>query len=553
MNAWMLRLEEVRWPPAFVAPLVACAMTVCAFGKTHAAELAGLEHLVEGQDRLALAGETIDVAALKPFYRARDFAPLWLRADGRLNRDGKILLDHLRSADTQGLVPEHFRVREIEAMRYAPETDPGALELLLSHLLIHYATDVGSGRLEPKQVAPDLAVFPRPILGPEILEGAAKADDLGAYLDQLAPAIDAYGKLHDALAELRKEARTAPWPVVPEGAALKPGAVEPRVLILRERLKASGDLQESDESDVFDSRLEEAVDRFQARQGLAADGVVGRATLAALNVPIEDRIGQIVLNMERLRWLPHDLGADYVSVNIAAFALSVMHQGSEVLSMRVVVGRTYRQTPVSASRIESIELNPYWSVPPSIARADLLPKILADPDYLVAHHYELFANWRAGAPALDPKTVDWRKIAGRGFPYKLRQEPGPDNALGRYRFVFPNKFDVYLHDTPTRALFEKDTRTFSSGCIRVEDAKALADYLFAGDPNWTPEALEAAQASGVNQSIRLQRPMPIVINYATAWVDGKGVLQFRPDIYGRDAALAAAFETSEERSAPARP
>ncbi len=279
---------------------------------------------------------------------------------------------------------------------------------------------------------------------------------------------------------------------------------------------------------------------------------MGNATLAALNVPIEDRINQIVLNMERLRWLPHDLGADTVSVNIAAFELAVMHEGSETMSMRVVVGRSYRQTPVFASRIETIELNPYWNVPPSIARADILPKILADPDYLQAHHYDVFSSWQAGAETLEPKSVDWRKIAAKGFPLKLRQRPGPDNALGRFRFGFPNRFDVYLHDTPSRELFEKETRTFSSGCIRLEDAKGLAEYLLKDDPAWPPEALEAAVLTGANQSIRLAQPMPIIVTYATAWVDDQGVLQFRPDIYGRDKTLAEAFETREETSAPAR-
>lgn len=555
LTVWRLSSVARGWAALVMLALSSFTVTACAAGyasTTHNVPMARLERLVEGNNRLEVAGETIDVAAMRSFYRARDYAPVWLGTDERLNRRGRVLLRYLRDADTQGLVPAHYRIKEVEALTRPRPADPGALELLLSHELIHYATDLGSGRLEPRLVESSLAVFSRAILGPEVLDAAARARDIGSHLDSLVPASDEYRKLRDALAGLRKMARGAPWPIVPAGPSLKPGMSDPRVVVLRERLAESGDLAQPGEGPLFDEALAAAVRRFQARHGLAADGAVGEATLAALNVPLADKIEQVVLNMERLRWLPHDLGDDYVKVNIAAFDLAVVHKGATALSMRVVVGRTYRQTPVFASRIERVELNPYWNVPVSIARKDILPHILADPNYLGGHNFEVFTSWGPDAKKVDPRSVDWRNVAARGFPYKLRQKPGPENALGRFRFFFPNPFDVYLHDTPSRELFERETRTFSSGCIRLEKARALALYLLNDDPAWTPEAVDEGVQSGVNQSIPLARSVPVVVNYATAWVDDEGVLQFRPDIYGRDATLAGAFRTKEEKRAPAR-
>lgn len=540
-HAGLLALIALSLSAAFVA---ACAHV--------AAGEPGFAAFVEEHEEIDVAGEAINVASLRPLYRARGFEPIWLRGTGRLSRAGRTLLAYLEGADREGLNPEHFRVHEVRALLASGEADASAkLELLLSHLLIHCATDVGAGRLDPKQVDPKLFVFPREIRGPSIVENATHAGDLDQYLEGLAPRSDAYRRLRSALAGLRDIARAGGWPEIPDGPSLKPGQSDPRIVALRLRLRASGDLEGEWESNAFDAPLEAAVKRFQARHGLAADGVVGRATRAALNVTVDDRIEQIIVNMERLRWLPDELGPDYVAVNIADFSLTAVRAGMARLAMRVVVGRLYRQTPIFVSKIEAIEANPFWTVPPLIAKEDLLPKIIADPGYLVRNGFEVFAGWAEAARKLDPQHVDWAALSGKGFPYKLRQQPGAANVLGRYKFHFPNQFGVYLHDTPTRGLFKSPQRTFSSGCIRLEDAPALAKLLLEGEPEATRDALDEALASGVNKTFRLSRSVPIVVTYATAWVDDAGALQLRADIYGRDAALAAFLRSNEESHAPA--
>jgi murein L,D-transpeptidase YcbB/YkuD len=511
-----------------------------------------LAAFIEEHEELGVEGETINVAALRPLYRARAYQPIWLRDTGRLSRAGKTLLAQLDGVDQDGLDPAHFHVDEVRALLASSEAEaPAKLELLLSHLLIHYATDVGAGRLDPKQVDPKLFVFPREIRGTSIVENATRARDLEQYLDGLAPQSDAYRRLRSALKHLRDVARAGGWPKIPDGLALKPGLSDSRTATLRARLRATGELAAGGEDIVFDAPLEVAIKRFQARNGLTVDGVVGSATRAALNVTVHDRIEQIIVNMERLRWLPDALGPDYVVVNIADFSLTAVQGGKERMAMRVVVGRLYRQTPIFVSKIEAIEANPFWTVPAIIAKEDLLPKIIADPSYLVRNRFEVFSGSREAARKLDPLQIDWAGLSGRGFPYKLRQEPGANNALGRYKFHFPNPFAVYLHDTPSRELFKSPQRTFSSGCIRLEDARALASLLLEGESQVTKDALDEAVSSGVNKTFRLSRSLPIVVTYATAWVDDVGVLQLRPDIYGRDAALATFLRSSEESHAPA--
>lgn len=498
--------------------------------------------------RIEIAGENIEAGALDTVYRQRGYAPFWVDATGRPSAAGKILISRLEAAGSQGLEPEHYRIKAIhDDLAAHSKKEATALELLLSHELRHYATDLGAGRLEPGQVAQTLAAFHREIAGVDVVARAFAAPDLSVFLDSLAPASPSYRALQQAL--VRYQAM-ASWPSLPDGPALKLGMRDARLPALRRRLRASGDLAAAADSGPYDETLEAAVARFQARVGLPADGVVGQATREALNVPREKRIAQIVLNLERLRWFPDDLGPRFVRVNIAAFAMDLVEEGKTVLTMRVVAGRPYRRTPVFVSRIESVVLNPTWTVPPSIAATDILRHIRSDPGYLTRHHFTVFSSWAADAKTLDPAAINWSKLGPGRFPYRLRQASGPDNALGRYKFVFPNDFGVYLHDTPARELFARDQRAFSSGCVRLENARALAERLLAEDAGWSPEALSEAVDTGRRQSLPLARPVPIMVLYGTAWVGADGSVQFRPDIYGRDARLAAALETLEESQAP---
>ena len=343
--------------------------------------------------------------------------------------------------------------------------------------------------------------------------------------------------LETALSQYRQLAAQGGWPPVPGGPALHEGDRNDRVPLLRKRLVASTDLATTaDLGDHFDGVLKEAVQRFQTRHGLTADGTVGAGTLTELNVPITERIRQLAASLERCQPLPTVLEHRHILVNIADFSLKLYEDGKPVLSMPVIVGKTYRQTPVFNGRISSLVLNPTWEVPHSIATKDILPKIKKNPGYLSQMHLRVFQGWN-GTAEIDPATINWASLSATHFPYRLRQDPGPANALGRVKFLFPNPYDVYLHDTPSRELFQKDARTFSSGCIRIAKPLDLAVYLLQGTKLNSMDALNAAISREKTQQIIIPSPIAVHIVYMTAWVDREGIIQFRSDIYNRDPAL----------------
>jgi len=294
---------------------------------------------------------------------------------------------------------------------------------------------------------------------------------------------------------------------------------------------------------TFSPDLEAAVKRFQARHGLDEDGIVGAATMRALNVSAAARVRQIRLNMERWRWLPQDLGARHLIVNIAGFALRLVDHEQEIMRMRVVAGQPYRQTPVFSDTISYLVLNPYWHVPHRIAVEDKLPLIKQNPDYLAQQHMTLLRGWGADAQVIDPATVDWSAVTADNFPYRLRQDPGPQNALGRVKFMFPNRHNVYLHDTPSRSLFTRAERSFSSGCIRLERPLALARYLLADQSAWTAARIQQVLDTNVERTVPLKQKVPVHLQYWTAWAERDGTVHFRRDVYERDASLARALST----------
>ena len=288
--------------------------------------------------------------------------------------------------------------------------------------------------------------------------------------------------------------------------------------------------------------LVEGVKRFQARHGLEPDGNVGRATIETMNVPVDRRIEQIKANLERWRWLPRDFGERYILVNIASFSLDVIEDGHPVLSMPVIVGRDYRETPVFGADMTYLVLNPTWTVPPKLAVEDILRQILEEPEYLAKKEDPgLFRLDGKSAMEVDPATIDWASLTAAHFPYMLRQDPSPCNSLGRIAFMLPNEYAVYLHDTPEKWLFERSERSFSSGCIRLADPMALAEYLLAGEKGWDRREILSEIEKGERRIVRLSRPIPVFLVYLTAWVDDRGIIHFQRDIYGRDAALIRAL------------
>ncbi len=355
------------------------------------------------------------------------------------------------------------------------------------------------------------------------------------------PAPDGYHHLRDALPSLLALQRAGGWPALPAGPWLRPGDVDARIPLFRQRLILGGDLAteglESAAQDPlrYDDDLAAAMRRFQSRHGLDIDGIVGPRTLAALNVPVEQRLAQILVNLERWRAMPPDDGTLRLIVNIPGFSAE-LRRGDEVLkSARVIVGRASRPTPELATRITHLVVNPTWTVPERIARLDVLPKLRDDPGYLDRGGFRVLAGWNPDARSLDPDAIDWDGVTGR-FPFVLRQAPGPANALGTLKFEMPNPYSVYLHDTPDRALFARSTRAFSSGCIRVEGIHDLAEWLAAAS-GWERGRLEAEIRSGQTRHLRLSQPVEVRLVYLTAWVNNAGTLEFRDDIYDRDAAL----------------
>ena len=325
------------------------------------------------------------------------------------------------------------------------------------------------------------------------------------------------------------------------GPTLHPGDRSPRVVALRERLSASADLRDPGpvtDRGLFDTALAQATRHFQTRHQLDADGVVGKKTVTALNVPVSQRIDQIRINLERARWLLHDLPASYVLVDIAGFTVRYVQDGKELLRSRAVVGKPFRMTPIFRATMKYLEFNPTWTVPPTILRQDVLPQIRKNPGYLASKKMRVLTF---EGKEVNPASVDWSRYQGKNLPYLIRQDPGPDNALGRVKFMFPNQHHVYLHDTPSRDLFRQSERAFSSGCIRVEEAATLAKLLLARQ-GWTPAQVEESLAGKRTRKVSLDTPVPVLLYYWTVAIEDDGDILFKRDIYQRDAKLLEALD-----------
>jgi murein L,D-transpeptidase YcbB/YkuD len=509
----------------------------------------------EGAPRFVLGRELFLNADLLPgYYRTRGYAPAWL--DGRgLTVAGRQLLDLLRSADEHGLCPEDYHLAQIEPLigleedcrRYGMPFDKGylaRLDLLLTDAFLLYAAHLVEGRVDPEEVHEGWRARPRKVDLLRLLEYVLNNDRLVPVLADLAPPHQGYLRLREELERHRQISALGGWQQIPAGSVLRAGDIDPRLPLLRQRLRGSGDLLAHDEvgesGELFDKVTAAALARFQLRHGLVGDGVLGAKTLAALNVSVEARIRQIELNLERWRWLPKDLGDRHILVNIADFQLTVMEGELVAMTMPVVVGTAYRKTPVFSARMDHLIFAPYWTVPSTILREDKLPKIKADPGYVQRQHFEIVRGTEGNPIFLDPWAISWKRVTAATFPGQLRQKPGPKNPLGRVKFMFPNAFDVYLHDTPEKHLFGRDARTFSSGCIRIQRPSDLASCLLA-EQGWGRERILAAMTRSEPLRVGLTRPLPVHILYWTAWVDSEGSLQYRDDIYLRDLDLDLAL------------
>ena len=504
---------------------------------------------------LELGGERISAGyALPAFYEQRVYQPAWVTSLGP-SPAVIDLVESLSAVEDEGLNPADYHLARLRSLleelsvddRSESAMSAAELDLLSTDAFLTLGAHLVSGRVDPASFDREWQAILREVDLVARLNGALERGDVSAALAALLPGQAGYFRLRDMGRRYRAIVEAGGWQPVSEGPALKPGDSGPRVGELVRRLRVTDGLEpaapETDEM-LFDTSVEAVVRRFQGRHGLEADGIVGVSTLAALNVSASERLRQIYLNLERWHWLPQSLGERYVLVNLPAFALQAVEGGELRLEMKVAVGRRYRRTPVFSDVIRYLVFNPYWEVPPSLAIKDKLPEIRKDPTYFSKQGIRVLSGWGTDQQEIDPATVDWNVLGKGNFPYRLRQDPGPLNALGRVKFMFPNPFNIYLHDTPAKEAFARAARDISSGCIRLERPLDLAQLLLSGNAGWQPSRIEEYVADYQPRTISLETPWQVHLLYWTSWVDVDGVLQFRVDLYDRDRQLLEALGSS---------
>ena len=476
------------------------------------------------------------VSVLPELYERCGFCLLWDNPD---NID--ILMQEIADIGQDGLDPEdyHFTaLRNLQTRIEAAESPAPEMladfDLLLTDALVRLGYHLIFGKVDPEDLNPHWNLAKEiddrdPVVR---IEEVLTTRNLSRALDELRPTHVVYENLKTALATYRGIQTNGGWQPVPAGATLKLGVTDDRVPALRKRLNISGDLEDASiDATIFDAQVEKAVKHFQRRHRLAVDGAVGKNTLEALNVSVETRIDQIRVNLDRARWVLHAIGGKFVLVDIAGFQAFFFQEDGIIWQSRVQVGRPYRRTPVFRSDIKYLVLNPTWTVPPGILRRDILPAVKKNPNYLKERNINVID--RQGN-IINQNTIDWSQYPKKGFPYMLRQDPGPRNALGLIKFMFPNKHLVYLHDTPSRSLFEREDRTFSSGCIRVEKPFELAELLLDNPTQWNPKRFKTVIESKKPRTVTLPEHIPVLLLYWTVGVDPDGTVHFKKDPYNRD-------------------
>jgi murein L,D-transpeptidase YcbB/YkuD len=482
--------------------------------------------------RAALTPAQAKIDAVIAFYQIRDFRPAWTLESQEGMREA--VRATLAQASSQGLRPGEYQLPA--ESRFSAGREAAQVEIAFSDALLRYAHDVHNGRLRPTDLYEDVEL-PLRTFDPVVeLVKAVRADSLASFLSTLPPAHPEYGKLVQALARYRAIEAKGGWPRVPGPNEIKLDGKDSRETALLQRLaaedKAFAAIGSPNAADIRD-----AVKRFQSRNGLPEDGRAGGATLQALDISAAERAGEIAANMERWRWMPENFEHRYVAVNVPDQSVEFVRDGRTVLHSPVVVGRPTSPTPITRSEIVSVVVNPPWNIPGDIAARDLLPQLVKNRNYLAQKHMVITDTPK------DPygRKVDWKKVVPAQFPYAIQQLPGPATALGAVMLDSPNDFDVYLHDTPNKKLFDLTTREISNGCIRVQQIFPLASLALTDDAGNGMATLNQVVKTRETKRIKLDAPLPVYFLYWTAWADRDGDVQFRPDRYDRDAPLVAAL------------
>jgi murein L,D-transpeptidase YcbB/YkuD len=490
------------------------------------------------------------IAILPEFYERRDFKPAWTTTD-------KIhdLMRAIDDIEMDGLIPDDYHRRQLrylfEEIEVQSPPEPQLLadrDLLLTDALVLLGYHLNYGKVDPIRLDPNWNMSARmnrrdPAT---LIQEAIDSGSFYEFVSDLKPRDEFYNQLKALLAQYQRIKNEGGWQPIPAGPTLKKGMEDDRVRPVRKRLLATGDLAgtASMASAIFDDELEQAVRHFQLRYGLEPDGVAGKNTLEAMNVPVEIRIDQIRVNLERVRWVLHEDLDTFVFVNIPGFKVYYVRNEKLEWTRRAQVGKLFRQTPVFKADMTYLEFNPTWTVPPTILAKDILPAVRKDPGYLKKRDIRVIDS---KGKVVDPKSINWSKYTGKNFPYQLRQDPGPNNALGQVKFMFPNKHLVYLHDTPSKNLFDRESRAFSSGCVRIENPFEFAQLLLGEE--WNASRIDEVKESQKTTAVKLANPVPVILFYLTVLPEFDGRFHFRNDIYSRDEAvledLNAAFKPAD--------
>ncbi|WP_246294224.1 L,D-transpeptidase family protein [Desulfobacter latus] len=482
---------------------------------------------------------------LAAIYQKSGAEPLWVSKEGPGER-AEIILKYLEKAGKEGLNPADYQVKKIkEQWTDLSLTSLAELDTLLTYNMVKYIHDVSYGQIKPYMVNPELfaEAGERGFNPLKMLAAIQKMEDLEAFFQSLPPQHHQYQGLKKALVQYNGMTYNGQWRKIILKKSIRPGDEDERIIEIRKRIalleNAGVERLTTANRSLFDDNLTKKVIRFQLNHGLDPDGIIGRKTMRELNKSPQERLDQIKVNMARWRWHDHTLGDKYILVNIANYRLFTYEAGELKFSMPVIVGKRRHQTPVFSGKIKYLEFNPYWNVPPSIAKDEQLPKLRKNADYLVSKNIRLFSNWQEDSVEIDSTVIDWHAVTPSQMAgFKLRQDPGPDNELGRVKFVFPNQYAVYLHDTLSKKLFSRQTRPFSHGCIRVSEPAKLAAFLLNQKGNtWDRERVSHLINLGKRKVLQIRPTIPVHITYQTVWVDKDGQINFNADVYGRDETL----------------
>ena len=507
-----------------------------------------IENSIKSQVSLTLnaftpvAGQALPNETVLEAYEARDYEPVWIK-DNNISMSLYKLVDVLEQSYTHGLNPIHYHsgiIKEYLALKEPSPQQLAEMDVIATIALTSYANDLSNGRYEPQLIDPNWQLDAPNNNWKELLYLDSATEMVNA-LPLLAPRSPQYQVLQKWLVYYQDLATKEKDILVSAGVPLSAGDTGPRVAQLRARLVQLGDIRFSTRKvneDQFDLSLKEALIRFQQRHHIAADGAAGSKTIEMLNIPLKSRAKQIAYNLERWRWLPSELEANRIWVDLTNYTVD-MHLNGELTSMKAIIGKPDRKTPVFKGLMTYMVTNPTWRVPHRIARENLLPKLQADPNYLIKHRYKVYSSWSIGAKELDSTKINWKSISEDKLAFRFEQEPDEGNALGQFKFMFPNKNEIYLHDTPSKHLFREADRAFSSGCVRLENPMEFAQEITKGSKQFN-EMNNALQTAS-NAVISLPNYIPVYLVYFTVVPNANGMLEFRNDIYARDTLMEEAM------------